>query len=322
MIAADAYRCLGCYSALDDASLDMHPGCSRKIFGTSIPPALPYSNEDMLELALKVVRSSIAVTGVQAKISLEIEGAVQESRERRFTIVGLWGRYILKPPVDTYPHLPETEDCTMHLARLAGIRTVPHSLIRLADGRLAYITERIDRDKRMKLRMEDMCQITGRLTEHKYHGSHERIARAILSFSANPLLDAAIFYEQVLFSFLTGNADMHLKNFSLIDRPGVGWSLAPAYDMVATALVNPLDDEELALSLDGRKKNVNRRNFERAFNLAGIDEKVAAAMFRRFQRAIPRWMEWIDISFLTEPMKEKFITIITERAGRLALTVD
>jgi len=210
----------------------------------------------------------------------------------------------------------------MHLARLAGIRTVPHSLIRLADGRLAYITERIDRDKRMKLRMEDMCQITGRLTEHKYHGSHERIARAILSFSANPLLDAAIFYEQVLFSFLTGNADMHLKNFSLIDRPGVGWSLAPAYDMVATALVNPLDDEELALSLDGRKKNVNRRNFERAFNLAGIDEKVAAAMFRRFQRAIPRWMEWIDISFLTEPMKEKFITIITERAGRLALTVD
>lgn len=314
-------RCLFCYRSLDAGARDFHPACSRKMFGAPEPPDLPYSEADMLSLALRVVRSHIAVTGVQAKLSLEVERAAASVRGRRFTIVGLWGRYILKPPTGDYPHLPEVEDCTMHLAGLAGLRTVPHSLVRLQSGSLAYIATRIDRDKKRMLPMEDMCQITGRLTEHKYHGSHEQIAKAILRFSANPLFDAGTFYEQVLLSFLTGNADMHLKNFSLICLPEIGWSLAPAYDMVATALVNRSDPEELALTLDGKKRNITRRNFMSAFRLAGLDDKSVGAIFRRFERAVPRWTEFIDISFLPAPLKEGFKNIIAERAARLGFRI-
>src|SRR5690606_38986653 len=141
--------------------------------------------------------------------------------------------YILKPPTPHYQQLPEVEDLTMHLAALAKIKTVPHSLIRLQSGKLAYITKRIDRTKKGKLHMEDMCQLTERLTEHKYQGSYEQIAKAILKYSALPGLDLVNFFELVVFSFLTCNADMHLKNFSLIQQPGMGMVFSPAYDLVA-----------------------------------------------------------------------------------------
>ncbi|MBI5646610.1 MAG: HipA domain-containing protein [Ignavibacteriae bacterium] len=314
-------RCLFCYRALDDGSRDFHAACSRKMFGTPQPPELPYSEADMFDLAVQVVRSQIAVPGVQEKLSLELEKPVKSAGVRRFTIVGMWGRYILKPPSQHYPHLPEVEDCTMHLAELAGIRTVPHSLIRLHTGQCAYITRRIDRMGKDMLHMEDMCQLTGRLTEHKYHGSHEQIATAILQFSAHPLLDVGLFYEQVVFSFLTGNADMHLKNFSLINRPSIGWTLAPAYDMVATKLVIPEDREELALTLDGRKKNLTKKNFTNAFDRAGMDEKVVAAMLRRFEKALPKWVDRIRASFLPDRVSEQYTGLIVQRAERLGITV-
>jgi serine/threonine-protein kinase HipA len=155
----------------------------------------------------------------------------KKSEPQRFTIVGLWGDYILKHPTKRYRNLPELEDLTMHLAELSGIDVVPHSLIRLNSGKLSYITKSIDRLNEYKIHMEDMCQLTERLTEHKYQGSYEQIGKAIINYS-----------EQVIFSFLTGNADMHLKNFSLIDKPEMGYVLCPAYDMVASSLLVEGDD--------------------------------------------------------------------------------
>ena len=137
----------------------------------------------------------------------------------------------------------------MHLASIDKIKTAPHSLIRLQSGTLAYITKRIDRKNRGKLAMEDMCQLTERMTEDKYHGRYEQIAKTILKYSSSPGLDIVNFFELVLFSFLTGNADMHLKNFSLLEQVGIGMTFSPAYDLVNTKLVNPADDEKLALNL-------------------------------------------------------------------------
>ena len=231
-------RCLYCYQELNSDEKDFHPACSKKIFGTPQPPVIDFEESQMEEMAKRIIRSHSAVTGVQAKLSLEISKGENKNEPGRFTIVGLWGDYILKPPSTDYEQLPEVEDLTMHLAGIAGIETVPHSLIRLSSGQLAYLTKRIDRNKKKKIHMEDMCQITERLTEDKYRGSHEQIAKAILKYSVNPGLDVVNFYEQVLFSFLTGNADMHLKNFSLINMTGIGHVLSPAYDMVATSLVN------------------------------------------------------------------------------------
>ncbi|WP_428657670.1 HipA domain-containing protein [Runella sp.] len=151
-------RCLYCYQFLGADETDFHASCSKKIFGRSTPPELPYTENQMEELATQVIRSQMTVTGVQPKLSLEIVSGEKKKEAQRFTIVGLWGGYILKPPTPHYPQLPEVEDLTMHLAKIAGIRTIPHSLIRLQSGSLAYITKRIDRVKKNKLPMEDMCQ--------------------------------------------------------------------------------------------------------------------------------------------------------------------
>jgi serine/threonine-protein kinase HipA len=310
-------RCLYCYQSLAENEVDFHPTCSRKIFDQPVPPVLPYSEQQMTELALQVVKSQIAVTGVQAKLSLELAKSGERGGSKRFTIVGLWGGYILKPPTLHYRQLPEVEDLTMHLAKIAKTDVVPHSLIRLRNGSLAYITKRIDRNKNEKLHMEDMCQLTERLTEDKYHGSYEQIAKTILRYSVNPGLDVVNFFEQVLFSFLTGNADMHLKNFSLIKKPGVGYVLAPAYDMVSTALVNPADDEDLALTLNGKKKKIRRSDFIAVFNTLNLDVKQQENIFNKMARARKGWMEFIDISFVNNEFKESMKILISDRLKRL-----
>ena len=310
-------NCLFCYQALAANEQDFHASCSKKIFGQPTPPEFPYSEKDLEPLATAVIQSQTAVTGVQAKLSLHITGNNKEGTERRFTVVGLWGGYILKPPTALYPQLPEVEDVTMHLAQLAKIKTAPHSLIRLQSGNLAYVTQRIDRTKKGKLAMEDMCQLTERLTEDKYHGSYEQIAKAIQKHSVTPGLDVVNFFELVLFSFLTGNADMHLKNFSLLEQPGLGMTLSPTYDLVNTTLVNPADEEEMALTLNSRKKKLNKKDFVAAMNTLKVEERQQENIFNKMAKALPKWQELIDRSFMSNEFKEQYKTILTERMHRL-----
>jgi serine/threonine-protein kinase HipA len=310
-------KCLFCYLPLSENELDYHGSCSKKIFGQVMPPALPYSEADLEPLAKEVIQSQTAVTGVQAKLSLHITNNNQEESGKRFTIVGLWGGYILKPPTPFYQQLPEVEDVTMHLAGIAKIKTAPHSLVRLASGNLAYVTKRIDRFKKGKLAMEDMCQLTERLTEDKYHGSYEQIGKAIQKYSATAGLDLVNFFELVLFSFLTGNADMHLKNFSLLEQLGLGMVLSPAYDLVNTALVNRADEEEMALNLNGKKKKLKKQDFVAAMNTLKLDEKQQQNIFVKMEKAKPKWMEQIDISFLNYEFKEQYKAIVKDRFNRL-----
>ena len=152
----------------------------------------------------------------------------------------------------------------MHMAEAAKIAVVPHSLIRFADGELCYITRRIDREHDgSKIAMEDMCQLTERLTEYKYKGSYEQIAKHIKKYSAVPQLDLVNYWEVVVFSWITGNSDMHLKNFSLYKSP-MGYCLTPAYDLLSTAIVMPEDKEEMALTLNGKKARIRRSDFEKS----------------------------------------------------------
>ncbi|GAC1424935.1 MAG: HipA domain-containing protein [Flavisolibacter sp.] len=296
---------------------DFHPTCSRKIFGQPVAPELKYTSGQMEDLALRVIKSKMAVTGVQPKISLHLAANEKKEEPKRLTIVGIWGGYILKLPSVNYPHLPEVEDLTMHLAALAKIKVAPHCLIRLQSGELAYITKRIDRVKKNKLPMEDMCQLTERLTEDKYAGSYEQIAKAIQKYSVSPGLDTVNFLEQVIFTFLTGNADMHLKNFSLINKPGTGYVLSPAYDMVATALVNPADNEDMALTLNGKKKKIGYSDFITAFKTLKIDIKQQENIFRKMKNSKDQWMEFIGISFLADDFKTAYKELIDKRFSRL-----
>lgn len=285
--------------------MDYHKSCARKIFESATVPELPYTRTDIKELAREIVTASTTVTGVQAKLSLDIARG-HSGLPQRFTIVGLWGRFILKPQTDRFANLPENEDLTMHLAEVAGIKTVPHSLIRFADGELCYITRRIDRTaKGGKIAMEDMCQLSERLTEDKYKGSYERVAKLIKQYSAAPLLDVVNFWEVVLFSWLTGNADMHLKNFSLFNPAG-SYMLTPAYDLLSTAIVMPDDKEVLALTLNGKKSRIKRIDFETAMRDSGMDEKAIAKLFNRFLKVLPAWHDVIEVSFLPDDMKSAY----------------
>ena len=316
-------RCLFCYLTLEGTAGDYHPACSKKLFGTIVPPELPITSDDVLELAEQSVQRGATVTGVQTKLSIGIQYSDAQAPDR-FTILGVWGSHILKPPSEVYPHLVELEDLTMHLAELAGIKCVPHGLMRMKDGALAYITRRIDRvgkpgaKKASKLHMEDLCQLTERLTEHKYRGSHEQAAKAIIRFSHTPVFDVIGFYEQVLFGFLTGNGDMHLKNFSLLRDADGHYRLSPAYDQVPTALVLK-DNEELALTLNGRKSKLTRADFESAMRAGGLNERAIANLFTRFSKALPKWKEFIAVGFVTEELKEKYVSLIGERADRMEI---
>ena len=306
-------RCLYCYKELKEGQVDYHPACARKLFGTRQAPQLPYVRSEIGELAKQVVRAQTTLTGVQAKLSLDVNPGGKNEPDR-FTIVGLWGKFILKPQTDFYRALPELEDLTMHMAEAAKIAVVPHGLVRFADGELAYITKRIDRTaKGEKLPMEDMCQLSERLTEYKYKGSYEKIAKIIMQYSSVPKLDVINFWEQVVFSWLTGNADMHLKNFSLYSQRKGYYSLTPGYDMISTALLMPEDTEELALTLNGKRRKIKRSDFEVAMNSCSLEKKIIDNLFSKFTKVAEKWLEFIDISFLPKEMKQQYKLIITRR---------
>jgi serine/threonine-protein kinase HipA len=306
-------RCLYCYKELKEGETNFHPACAKKFFGIKDVPALPYRHDQLADLARKVIRSQTTLTGVQAKLSLDISRG-KSDEPNRFTIVGLWGRYILKPQTDAYRALPELEDLTMHLAEAVKISVVPHSLIRFEDGEMAYITRRIDRPKDgTKVAMEDMCQLTERLTEYKYRGSYEQIAKAIKKFSSAPKLDLVNFWELVTFSWITGNADMHLKNFSLYRLPSGDYTLTPAYDLLSTTLVMPEDSEEMALTLNGKKRKITKDDLVKAVTASGIDLKIIDNMAKKLVKAVPKWFDLIDNSFLPEDMKHKYKTLILRR---------
>ena len=310
-------KCLYCYQELKEGQRDFHPACARRFFGSAMVPELPYSRANINELAREVIQSRTTLTGVQPKLSMDINRGGRDEPDR-LTIVGLWGRYILKPKSDTYPWLPEDEDLTMHLATLARIQVVPHALIRFSDGELTYITRRIDRDDDgRKYLMEDACQLSERLSADKYKSSYENVGKLILRYSSMPQLDLVNYWEVVVFSWLTGNSDMHLKNFSLFSRvPGL-YTLAPAYDLLNVHLLFD-DPEELALTLDGRKRKVTRQNFVNAMRRTGLDDKVTSNIFAKFAKVQPRWEAFIDQSFLPEDLREAYKAEIARRMTVLA----
>lgn len=303
-------KCLYCYKELEEGQKDFHPGCARKFFGTSDAPLLEYRREELDALAAQVIQAQTSLTGVQPKLSLNLH---KHEGSNRLTIVGLWGDFIFKPQTDAYPELPENEDLTMHMAEAARIKVVPHSLIHLADGSLGYITRRIDRTKKgEKIDMEDMCQLTLHPTEYKYKSSCEQIAKAIAAYSSTPRLDLVNFMQVLLFSFVTGNNDMHLKNFSLY-RPKALYQLSPAYDLLNVAIANPKDKEEMALSINGKKAQIKLADFLKASDTMGIEQRVTLGLINGLRDAMPAWIDLINNSFLSDEMKQNYLDLISRR---------
>jgi len=312
----DTGKCLYCYEKLKESETEFHPKCSMKFFGSRTNYIFDVKNEDIEKLASESINRSLSVPGVQKKLSLELK---KTKKNTRLTIVGFKGNYILKPPSAEYRELPENEDLTMHLAEISGIETAGHSLIKLASGELAYITKRFDRINGDKLQSEDMNQLTGNLTSDKYSGSVEKIGKLIDKYCTFSLLDKIKLFRLIIFSFLTGNADMHLKNYSLIKKPDGHITLSPAYDMLSTKMVIPEDKEESALTINGKKRNLKSGDMNVLAERLGIINKVRDEILNDFRKTIPLMIEFTGKSFLSEELKSEYRNLISEKAGILKI---
>lgn len=306
--------CLYCYNQLPESKLgDFHEQCSLAFFGTKEQPDFSYSLTQMDELAKNVIERSIAVPGVQPKLSLTmVNSALEDGDKGRLTVVGaLGGNYIFKPPSIVFAEMPQNEHVTMRMAEAFGMKTAKSSLIRLKSGELSYITKRFDRtDSGEKIHMLDMFQILEAFD--KYKSSMEKVGKAIGQYSNRAMFDKLYYLELTIFSFLTGNNDMHLKNFSLLNDNGK-WILSPAYDLLNVAIVNPEDNEELALTLDGKKKKLTRSHFVGLGTKLDLNDKQIKSVFKRFEKFKPVALEWIHRSFLSEEYKEKYINLLEKR---------
>ncbi len=308
-------KCLYCYQEVHEEG-EFHPSCCRKFFGTPTPPTIPYSLGEMAELAKNVVQRSVTVPGVQPKLSMSLIDEASQNAVKRLTVVGaLGGLYIFKPPSLDFEEMPANEHVTMRIAEAYGINVVPSSLIRLQSGELSYITKRVDRTSdNKKVHMLDMFQITEAFD--KYKSSMEKVGKALGKYSANPLLDKLFLFEITLFSFLSGNNDMHLKNFSMIQNKEK-WLLAPSYDLLNVSIILPEDSEELALILGAKKRKLTRRSFEKYGYDLGLNDKQIDGVFKRFLKNKSKAISLIEQSFLSDNMRHKYITLTENRYDTL-----
>ena len=308
-------KCLFCYEPLlENEIYEYHKTCSKKIFNSENNLIIPYTIDEIQELAKIVIERSIAIPGVQPKLSLSFEN--QLNKEKRLTVIGaMGGDYILKPPTEEYIDMPQNEHLTMLLANLFGIQTAQSSLIRLASNELAYIVKRMDRNKDgSKIHMLDMYQLTE--SYDKYKGTMERIGKTLDLFSVNPLFDKIRLFEITLFCFITGNADMHLKNFSMIENNDE-WSLSACYDLLNTKILTPKDPEEMALLLDGKKSGFTKINFTHFGQNLGLNSKQIQTIFDNFSKRIEKGCELINKSFLSDEQKESYLQLFLNRLKRI-----
>ncbi len=314
-------NCLLCSKELPlrDEACGWHKKCIQKFFGTSSLPEMHLDEDTLRRMVEENIKFGNTVTGVQKKLSLHL---FSERKNPRLTIMDYPTGYIFKPQVDAFETLPEAEHLTMSMAENVGIKTVPHALIKTENG-YGYITKRIDRislnNKISKLAMEDFCQLDLRLTQDKYKGSYERCAKVIDRFSYLKGLDKAELYVRILFSFIVGNSDMHLKNFSLIEnQTGSGqYTLSPAYDLVPVNVIMPEDKEQFALPMNGKKTNIRKKDFIVFAQQCDISKVSAEKMMHDLVGKEQLLVKMCNCSLLSNRLKESFSTLIQERIDLL-----
>lgn len=312
--------CLCCGKPLhNNEESGWHKSCIKKFFGTTQLPEIQIDEKSLDTLATECTTKGYTVPGVQKKLSLHL---FSEQKKSRLTLVNYPTGYILKPQVAEFEALPEAEQLIMCMADTVGIATVPHALIKDKQN-YAYITKRIDRifgrNNVQMLAMEDFCQLDLRLTQDKYKGSYERCSKVIEKYSNRKGLDMTELYLRIVFSYIVGNSDMHLKNFSLIETDeGSGiYYLSPAYDLLPVNVIMPEDKEELALTLNGKKTNIRRKDFLVYADKCGISQVSAEKMIARLVARKDELITMCNESLIPKHLKELFAQLIEKRINVL-----
>ncbi len=314
-------NCLCCGKPLrtENTQSGWHKSCIKRFFGTTELPEIAIDEKTLEILATESTSRGYTVPGVQKKLSLHL---LSEESKPRLTLVNYPTGYILKPQVTEFEALPEAEHLVMCMADAAGISTVPHALI-MGNGSLAYITKRVDRvfqkNTVQMLAMEDFCQLDLRLTQDKYRGSYERCAKIIDRYSARSGLDMTELYWRLVFSFIVGNSDMHLKNFSLIEtEEGSGkYLLSPAYDLLPVNVIMPEDKEQFALAMNGKKANIRRKDFLVFAEKCGIPRNSTERTIAMLLSKKEKFISMCHDSLLPEHIKDRFVSLMEERMSVL-----
>lgn len=301
--------CLCCQKELKEGEEHYHASCFRKLFSEKRVYDGIASVQDLVESQIERNRT---VPGVQEKLSLNLE----RKTSYRKTLHQKGMDYIVKFPSSSYPDMPEMENLVMNMADLCKIDTVLHGLYPIQGGYL-YVTKRADRNGMRRLAMEDFCQLSYRLTQDKYKGSYESFQKIVSSYSSYPKKDLTELLYRILFCFLTGNNDMHLKNFSLMEI-SQGYGLSPAYDLINASLLNPKDEEETALTINGKKKNLHYKDFLSLSKSYQIEENVFVRLIERLCSYQEGWLSLLDSSLISSDLKKRFKTMLKERISILS----
>lgn len=270
---------------------------------------LPYTATELRQEAVNRAKK-LSIQGVQPKLSATVSVVNQE-----FKIVDQFGTYIIKPQNDLFPQLPENEDLTMRMAKVFGLDVPFHGMVYAKDGSLSYFVKRFDRHgKGKKYATEDFAQLTGNTRDTKYRFTMEKLVPVIDEFCSFPAIEKADFFKRIIFCYVTGNEDMHLKNFSLITKSGKT-TLTPTYDLLNSSIAIKNPEKEIALTLKGKKSNLKASDFTDYYakERLQLNEKTITVILEQMQEAIPKWKELIEISFLSENMKEKYFNLLETR---------
>lgn len=276
---------------------------------------LPLTHDDQLREA-RLRADKMSIQGIQPKLS-----AVLKVKDGRFEIVDQGGKFILKPNPTLFEEVPANEHVTMSMAAAAGIDVPVHGLVPAIDGSWVYFIKRFDREgRRDKIPVEDFAQLSGATRDTKYNSSLEKVAKIVEDYSTFPAVEKLKLAKRLLFCFLTGNEDMHLKNFALISGDGVN-ALSPAYDLLNTTLVLEKAVEESALPLDGKKNNLTRKQWIDYFcrDRLGLRSNQTNQLLKAFANALPQWHHLLEHCFLSEDRKQTYRQLLKDRCKRLDL---
>jgi serine/threonine-protein kinase HipA len=260
--------------------------------------------------------SKMSIQGVQPKLSARLN-----IKEGKFEIVDKGGKYILKPQHHLYSQMPENEDVTMRLAEEIGLEIPLHGLVWSKDDTLTYFIKRFDRKgQNDKVPVEDFAQLAGLSRETKYNYSMEKVVDVINRYCTFPSIENLKLFKLVIFNYLIGNEDMHLKNYSIITKDGKV-TLSPCYDLVNSTIEYEKQDEEIALPLKGKKKQLTRNILVDYFGMerCELTAKSIKKVLETVSSSVPKWKELIDISFLSREMKDKYHDLLNARLNILKI---
>lgn len=298
-------RCFSCGKQINNNET-MHDSCIKRFFKVNFMPKINFSLNE-LTIKAQEMAGKLSISGVQSKLSMKIDKKLKE-----LIAVPEGGAYILKPQTKTYDQIPENENLCMTIAAHIGINVPAHTLMKLKDKTYAYVIKRFDRKNGNKINQEDFCQILEQEKKDKYKGSIEQIANKLNNISEIPGLDIQYLYEIVLFSFLIGNGDAHLKNYSINYTDMNNIRLSPAYDIVSSKIVIP-GEEDFALTLSGKRNNLKLKDFILFSEKYNIPHKITDKILSKKQV----FFDLINDSQLNAEYKDKLSEIVSERFSRL-----